>query len=167
MKISDAKLEGLRRVLLTTPASCRRSERFICYMQKTLLLRYGRVYFSSTGGDNKLRLVTAEKGTELAASVKLAHTFWSRFYGLALRGPLPAGSCLHLQPCTRIHTYFMRYAIDVLYLNKEQAIVGMELGIPPRCLGQRFPGTASVLEFPAGKLDLGAIPIGSTVEFIN
>lgn len=114
-----------------------------------------------------MRLVTAEAGTELATSVKLAHTFWSRLYGLALRGPLPAGSCLHIQPCTRIHTYFMRYALDVLYLNQEQAIVGMELGIRPGRLGQSFPGTASVLEFPAGRLNIGAVPIGSTVEFIN
>ena len=49
--------------------------------------------------------------------LRVARSFWARFRGLMLAPPLPAGDALLIQRCASVHCLFMRFAIDVVYVD--------------------------------------------------
>lgn len=81
--------------------------------------------------------------------IEIADTFFRRFRGLMLRAFLHSGSGILLSPCSRIHTCFMRFSIDVLYLNDEYTVLAKET-LKPWKLGLRIKGTKKVLEGSSG-----------------
>jgi uncharacterized membrane protein (UPF0127 family) len=90
--------------------------------------------------------------TELADNVSKADTFYKRLKGLMFTKSLPAGHGLLIQPCQSIHTFFMNYSIDVLYLSKDFEIVGMDETLKPAKVGKYQKRAYSVLELPAGTI---------------
>ena len=54
--------------------------------------------------------------------IEIAESFLSRFCGLMLRKNLPEGRGLLLAPCNSVHMGFMRFAIDVIYLDENFCI---------------------------------------------
>ena len=62
--------------------------------------------------NNTKRVVLAEK-------LLIADRFWSRMIGLLGRKELPGREALLIVPCNSIHTMFMRYPIDVLFINRD------------------------------------------------
>lgn len=100
----------------------------------------------------------------LATEVKVARTFGSRLIGLMFSREFPMGSALFITPCRSIHTFFMNYSIDVVYLDTQRRIVGLEEKLKPRKIGVLFPGTCSVLEFPAGMIESTDTEIGHQLE---
>lgn len=60
-----------------------------------------------------------------------AHHFWQRLIGLMGRRTLPTDQGLWLSPCSSVHTGFMRFAIDVVFLDKAGTIVSIVPGLRP------------------------------------
>ena len=85
----------------------------------------------------------------VADRVRVADRFFTRFRGLMLRKRLAPGEGLLLTRCGSIHCCFMRFPIDVVYLDEEMTVVGKETVRPWR-LGGRFAGARHVLEVAAG-----------------
>jgi uncharacterized protein len=56
--------------------------------------------------------------TPLALHFITAATFWQRLGGLLARPRLQAGEALVLAPCSSVHTFFMRYDIDVVFVDR-------------------------------------------------
>jgi uncharacterized protein len=52
-----------------------------------------------------------------------AATFWQRLGGLLARPRLQAGEALVLAPCSSVHTFFMRYAIDVVFVDRQGRVL--------------------------------------------
>jgi len=95
------------------------------------------------------RIVNQTKGTVVAEQVGLAHSFWSRFRGLMLRGSLPQNSGLLIEPSGSIHTAFMRFPIDAVFLTRDHQVVKVARVVKPwRAAVSRGYG---VLELPAGR----------------
>lgn len=88
--------------------------------------------------------------TLCADAVSMADTFFSRFRGLMLRPALAPGEGLLLRHCPAIHCCFMRFPIDVVYLDDSMAIVGVETVFPWR-VGRHFPGARHTLELGMGR----------------
>lgn len=100
-------------------------------------------------------------GSRYAASVAVADSFWTRFRGLMLRRSLEPGEGLLLRRCASIHCFFMRFPIDVVYLDRELTVVGVET-VKPWRIGGHFRRARHVLELEQGK---GAfLRPGMTVE---
>ena len=112
-----------------------------------------------------MKLVNLETGDMLAAEVLEAKTFGKRLRGLMFTKALRGGTGLHIAPCRAVHTYFMKYAIDVLHLDASFTVVGMEIRLPPGKVGGAIRGTVSVVELPAGSLEHTRTQIGQKVEF--
>lgn len=93
-----------------------------------------------------------------ALRVRHAATFWQRLGGLLALPRLTRGEALHLAPCGSVHTCFMPYAIDVIYLDAQ----GQVLKIVPELRPWRFSaclGARSCLELLAGEAErLGLRP---------
>jgi uncharacterized protein len=90
------------------------------------------------------------RGTTIVSSGRVATRFWSRFRGLMLAPPLQPGSGLIIMPCSSIHTQFMRFPIDILYVNKQDVIIGIDRGLRPWRIGRFYKKVHYVVELPAG-----------------
>ncbi|MGJ9457690.1 DUF192 domain-containing protein [Oceanobacillus sp. CF4.6] len=112
-----------------------------------------------------IKLINSQTEQVIAGKVKGAYTFWPRFKGLMLTKSMPENTGLHISPCPSIHTFFMKYSIDILYLNKENEIVGIEENLEPGKIGKRFSGAYSVIEFPAGTIKDTPTFSGQAVKF--
>lgn len=94
----------------------------------------------------------------LCRKVKKADCFFLRFMGLMGRRKMDAGEGLLLEGVSSIHTCFMRFTIDVVYLDKDMNIVYVET-VPPWHLGKLTVKSVHILELPKGagkKFELGA-----------
>jgi uncharacterized protein len=112
-----------------------------------------------------LKLLIEENGQVLAKEVRAAGSFLTRLKGLLGTKAFPSGSCLHIHPCRSVHTFFMRYSIDVLHLDAQYRIVGMEPDLKPGRIGSQYQTTKSIIELPAGTLYRTKAQIGQTVLF--
>lgn len=83
----------------------------------------------------------------LFTDVRVADTFALRFLGLMPRKELKPSEGLLLTDCGRIHTNFMHFTIDAVYLGKDLRVLEVETVRPWR-LGKRVKGAAHVLEVP-------------------
>ena len=96
------------------------------------------------------------RGTAVASAGRVADRFWPRLIGLMLARPLPPGAGLVIVPCSSIHTQFMRFPIDVLYVNKQNGMVGIDRNLRPWRIGRFYKKVHYWL--PAGG---AALPVGS------
>jgi uncharacterized membrane protein (UPF0127 family) len=99
-----------------------------------------------------MRLVEPEGGQVIAARLELADNEWKRFIGLMGRPSIAAGDGLLLDPCNSIHMFFMRFPIDVLFLDKENRVKKVLLRLKPWRLSPIVFGARKVVELPAGTL---------------
>src|SRR5437660_560148 len=78
-----------------------------------------------------------------------ASTPWSRLLGLAglELAEIPWGHALLLRPCRSVHTFGMRFDLDLIFLSAGGRILSLEYGVPPARV-RASPGAAAVLEFP-------------------
>ena len=95
-----------------------------------------------------------------------AEGFAGRALGLMGRRDLPVGEALRLAPCGAIHTGFLRFPIDALFLSRDGVIVRFARGIRPwrGCAGGR--GAVAVVEARAGWIDPAAVPVGARVRIV-
>jgi len=91
--------------------------------------------------------------SEVAKNVKVADGFVDRLIGLMFRKQMNGFSGLWLKPCNSIHTCFMRYDIDVLFLDKNNKIVKIFRSMKPWRMTRIYFTVSSVLELKGGELD--------------
>jgi uncharacterized membrane protein (UPF0127 family) len=91
-----------------------------------------------------------DDGTVVCEHCFLAETMFARLRGLLGRSGLSKGEGMLLRPASSIHTAFMRFAIDVVFLDRGHRIVKVAEEVRPwrvrACRGAR-----AVLELPAGE----------------
>ena len=92
--------------------------------------------------------------------VEIAKTFLSRLRGLMGRKNLKKGRGLLLEPCNSIHMLFMRFSIDVIYLDKEFCIKKIARNVLP-WIGMSFCfGAWGALEIPSGEAQRLKLEVG-------
>jgi uncharacterized protein len=95
-----------------------------------------------------------------------ARNFAQRAIGLLRRGPLSTRQGLLLHPCSAVHTCFMRYAIDVVFVDNCQRIVKLVATVKP----WRFvicSDAFSTLELAAGQIHARGLYVGQELQFIS
>ena len=105
-----------------------------------------------------------EKGGVLAEEVEQARSFFKRLKGLMFRAQMASKTALLLTPCPQIHTCFMRFAIDVVFVDKEDTVVYVLENLKPWRLSPIIYRAAKTLEMPAGTLQ-GRVKIGEKIYF--
>jgi uncharacterized membrane protein (UPF0127 family) len=89
-----------------------------------------------------------------------ANTFWKRLCGLLPYKALPPGEGMLITPCKSVHTFCMRFPIDVLYLNQALQVVALFEDVPA---GKTLPyhkAAHYVLELPAGAIAATGTQVG-------
>jgi uncharacterized protein len=91
-------------------------------------------------------------GRRLVCRCRVATSFASRFLGLMGVAQLPPGSGLLLPRTSSVHTHFMRFPIDVVFLDSDRRIVSVVPALRPWRLAAA-KGSAAVLELAAGECE--------------
>ena len=104
------------------------------------------------------------KGTTIANAARKAANFLARGRGLMLAPPLPKGGGLVIDPCNSIHMFFMRYPLDIIFLNKEGIVVFMYKGIKPWRVGRIVRGAKVAVELPVGTIEESKTEVGDSVK---
>jgi uncharacterized membrane protein (UPF0127 family) len=102
-----------------------------------------------------MRLIDESTGRVVVESLEVADTFWSRLVGLQFRRSLPANAGLLIVPCGSVHTCFVRFAIDLVFLDRTGNVLGVKPRVRPWRIAFAPRGTYAILEL-AGE---GAEPI--------
>jgi uncharacterized membrane protein (UPF0127 family) len=88
---------------------------------------------------------------------------WERMKGLLPKSSLAEGEGLYLAPCTSVHTFFMRFAIDVAFLDRSGRVLALYDGLKPWRLSGFHLTAAGVLEAPAGSLARAGVVKGEVL----
>jgi uncharacterized protein len=104
-----------------------------------------------------------EGGRLVVRRCEVADGFFSRLRGLLGRGGLRPGEGLLLSPSSSVHTMFMRFAIDVVFLDRELQVVGVSADVRPWRLAGR-KGARHVLELAAGGAQASEIRAGERLS---
>jgi uncharacterized membrane protein (UPF0127 family) len=105
----------------------------------------------------------------LATELSVAATHWSRLWGLMGKDAsnFPKGRGLWIVPSRGVHTFAMRFPIDVVYLDKGKRVVHLESGLKPWRVAPVKMLAASVLELPGNTLGPSGTMIGDEVEIVG
>ena len=102
--------------------------------------------------------------TTLATNVRVADTLFTRMKGLLGKKELPIGDALWIKPCFSVHTFFMKFPIDVLFLNKQNQVIAVVSNITPNRMTRLYPQSFSVLELPPGTIAASNTELGDEIE---
>ena len=105
----------------------------------------------------------ASVDTVIATRVGVAATRAARAVGLLSRSGLEPGEALWIVPSRGVHTWGMRFSIDVLALDDAGMVIDCVSNLRPWRVRLPRRGTAGVLELPAGTLAASGTGIGHQV----
>ncbi|MGE0885038.1 MAG: DUF192 domain-containing protein [Blastocatellales bacterium] len=114
-----------------------------------------------------MRFYLGATGQLLAEKVVLANTFFTRLRGLIGRRRLAPAEALWLRPCNGVHTWWMHYAIDVIFLDRELRIVKLVENMRPFRLTAPHRAARSVLEMPANSISRAQLKVGDQLEMVR
>jgi uncharacterized membrane protein (UPF0127 family) len=100
------------------------------------------------------QLSSRTTGKTIVSQLAIAASFWSRFVGWQFRRKPAAGEGLLLVPCNSIHTCFMRFAIDAIFLDRKGTVLDVRRGLRPWQFAIGPRNSHAVIEFAAGAADV-------------
>ena len=112
-----------------------------------------------------MKIVNTTRNTILADNIQIADNMFSRCKGLLGQKFLEKGSALIIRPCNSIHMFFMRFSIDVIFLDKHSKVVGLVKNIRPFRLSPLFFYACQAIELPAGTIDVSSTELTDTISF--
>ncbi len=112
-----------------------------------------------------VQVLNIDNHHELAGRAELADNFSKRLQGLMFKAELLSGQGLIIQPCNMIHTHFMRFPIDALFLDGDKKILHIIESMPPWRNGPHIKGGYYVVELPAGTAQATETEVGHHLEW--
>jgi uncharacterized membrane protein (UPF0127 family) len=102
-------------------------------------------------------------GRVVCERCRVAKTPFARMRGLLGRRGLEEGECLLLRPASSVHTFFMRFPIDVVFLSRDGEVLKVAAELPAwRTAAAR--GAKAVVELPAGEAARRGLGVGERLE---
>jgi uncharacterized membrane protein (UPF0127 family) len=107
-----------------------------------------------------MRIENQTRGQSLITCGELAETFGARLCGLMGRSSLREGGGLILKGDKSIHTFFMKFPIDVVYVDRTWRVVRLDPAMSRNRIGPIVPRAAYILELPAGVIQATGTAVG-------
>lgn len=106
------------------------------------------------------------RDTVLGRAVDVADSSSTRRTGLLKHDRLAPGEGLWIVPCESVHTFFMKFPIDLVYLDKSRKVRKVRRAVPAWRLSACL-SAHSVLELPAGTAEETGTQTGDVLEIEN
>jgi uncharacterized membrane protein (UPF0127 family) len=116
-----------------------------------------------SNGAAGLALYNVRAGRVVASSLETAFDSDTRNKGLLGRDGLPPGHALIIAPTNLVHTFFMRFALDLLFVRRDGTVVKAKSSVPAWRIAGALRGYA-VIEMAAGELSRSGTETGDRLE---
>ena len=100
-----------------------------------------------------------------ADKAKITNTFWERLNGLMFLKKMDEYDGLILSPCNSIHTCFMQFNIDVIFLNKSNEVVAFKRNLGPWRLTPIYIKAVKVIELASNQIN-DDLEVGDKIEVL-
>lgn len=111
-------------------------------------------------------LKNASKQTVVVEKLELAESFIRRAVGLLGRKNLQSNSGLWIRPCSDIHTWFMQFNFDAVFVDEQLVVKSIHPNLKPwKFIWER--SAKSVFELPEGKVTQARIEVGDQLDVVN
>jgi uncharacterized membrane protein (UPF0127 family) len=117
------------------------------------------------GGESQLTLWNERSGRPLATHLEGAFDSASRRRGLLGRDGSAEGSALIIAPCQAVHTFRMRFPIDIVFADRQGRVVRVRSNVGPRRIAGAWRAFA-VIELPAGAAQHADVHVGDRLVVI-
>ena len=110
-----------------------------------------------------MRVLNKTQNRVIASKAVLADSFFTRAKGLLGRTSLSSDEALVITHCNSIHMFFMKFAIDAIFVDKTHHVVGLLEGIKPNQLSPVFFKSIYVVELKEGKIQESGTKLGDEI----
>lgn len=112
-------------------------------------------------------VINNTRRTVVATDTRKADTYCKRLIGLMGKPSIPKGFGLWITPCQDIHSFFMRFEFDAIFLNKEGKVLHLMERMKPWRISKFVKGGKVVLELPAGAITESGTQLGDELALIQ
>ena len=99
-----------------------------------------------------MKVYNSSRNNLIADDVKVANNFFTRSVGLLSKKTISDNEGLIIKPCCSIHTFFMKFSIDVLFVNKKDEVVALYENVKPWRILPIHLKSDYVIELSAGQI---------------
>lgn len=111
-----------------------------------------------------VKVINTRTGSTLADNCQVADTLVTRTVGLLNRSELSSGEGLLIRPCSSVHCFFMRFAIDVVFLDTDNRVLRIYPSLRPWRFTRWVRRAKSTLELPAGVVEASDTRVGDKLR---
>ncbi len=111
-----------------------------------------------------MRIYNTTRNTSIATQCAEARNFLARLRGLMGHPGLNAEEGLLIDPCSSVHSFFMRFPIDVIFVDRMHTVVGLTPSMPPNRPYAGARRARYVIELPSGTIAASATQVGDVVR---
>lgn len=97
-----------------------------------------------------MKLINSRTNDVIADRAVVAGSFLKRLKGMLGQQAMAGGTALVLKPCRSIHTFFMRFSVDAVFLDRRGVVIHLITDMPPSRVSPVVNGSVMVVEFPGG-----------------
>ncbi len=114
----------------------------------------------------KTRLVRLNGAQQelLLPVLEVTESAWERMKGLLGTQPLTAEQGLWIEPCNSVHTFFMGYPLDVVYVDRQRRVCHRVEALKPWRCSAAFKA-AAVIEMQVGQIQRNNIQVGDQLQW--
>jgi uncharacterized membrane protein (UPF0127 family) len=114
-----------------------------------------------------MKAINKTKDILIADSIKIANNPLTRGVGLLLHSHLTENEGLLISPCRSIHSVFMRFKFDAVFLDKENIVLHLIKEMKPFRISKHIWKSAKVLELASGVIEKKQIECGDRLFFTD
>lgn len=114
-----------------------------------------------------MEIINKKNNEILAQKVIIADKFLSRLMGLMFKKKLEKNAGMLIYPCNSVHTFFMKFPIDVVFISKEYEVLYVIENMSPGKTSKFIKRAKSVLELPSGVIEKTKTKKGDFLRIIN
>jgi uncharacterized membrane protein (UPF0127 family) len=112
-----------------------------------------------------VKIINETRNTTIAESVQLADTVFSRLIGLLDRSDIASQEALIITHTRSIHMFFMRFSIDVIFVDKAFRVVGLVKHIKPFQMSPYFWRAHYAIETATQTISASRTEIGDKIAW--
>jgi uncharacterized membrane protein (UPF0127 family) len=119
---------------------------------------------TASGTDRVVLIRNTSQGTVLGDAIRVAETRSTRRRGLLGSSGLKSGEGMWIVPCPGVHTFAMRFSLDLVYIDRSRRVRKIVRDLPPGRISFCV-SAGSVLELPAGAIAATRTAVGDQLTF--
>lgn len=113
----------------------------------------------------KIKIINKRTGANIASRAKIAKSFLAKAVGLLLKKSFEHGEGLVFERCNGVHTLFLRFELDLIYVNKEKIVTKVIENFPKGKFSPFAFKASDLIELPAGTIKNTGTMIGDQLFF--